>query len=416
MYSTVRIDKIILEGAPMKHILNVFLAVVLLASPMLANAEAEPGGIKAGGVDIYPTVTVLEKYDTNIFSSEANAKKSWITVLNPNVLFQAKNGMNVFSLNYGLQKGWVHASRTDDYLDHNILGSAHFEPSSRVRADLSASHDRMHDDRGSTFTGAAAAATAGFTNPDKYHVTAVNGVLGYGAKDAKGRFDLAAGYSDKRYDNHRTTTQTRDLKSTNAGGTFFWQVMPKTSLLLEARYNKFDYVFKSATTDLDSKEYRYYAGLEWEITGKTTGSVRAGQQQKNFANPASKDFKGFGWEANIDWMPKSYSMLNLSTSSYPSETDGTGSYIKSQAYNLTWMHEWSKILSHTVYGGLTTSKYVDDPANRKDDITSAGISLDYQVRRWLTAGVAYDYSQRKSSAANSDYKRNIFTFKVTGTL
>lgn len=381
-----------------------------------AYAEGEAGGIRTGGMDLYPTVTVQEKYDTNIFSSETNAKKSWITVLNPNLLLQAKKNANIFGLSYGLSKGWVHASRTDDYLDHNLLGSAHFEPTSRFRADLNASHVRLHDDRGATFTGAAAGAAAAFNNPDKYHTNAFSGLVSYGAPDAMGRMDLSAGYSDKRYDNNRTLTQTRDMKTTNAGGAFFWQVMPKTSLLLEARYTKLDYLYKTALVDLDSKEYRYYAGVEWDITGKTTGSIRLGQQQKKFAKAGVQDFSGFGWEASIDWMPRTYSMLNLTTSSNPTETDGTGSYIESKAYSATWMHQWSELLSQRVSGGLTTNTYANDPANRKDDITAFGIGLDYKVLRWLTAGVAYDYSKRASNAANADYKRNIFTMTLAGTL
>jgi len=384
----------------------VFVFVVGVSSA----SAAEPAGVKLGGAMLYPALNYSLQHDDNITSAETNRIKSWISVINPGLLLEAKSGANVYGLTYDLVRGQYHSSKNDNYTDHLISLMAHVEPSSRLYSDINIYHNRTHDPRGSTFSGTAAAAAQ--VAPDKWHETSGDLLIGIGSMQSMMRVELMGSYGNKRYDTNRAVTASRDLNTFTGGGTFFFQVKPKTSLLLEAKYKRFDYLLK--LPDLDSNDQYYYAGITWEATAKTTGTIKLGAQRKNFKDTAKSDFSGFGWEANIDWEPLSYSTVSLGTSSLPNETDGTGSYIKSRDVNMQWNHEWSSRVSHDLHGSYTRNTYVG--ATRRDTLTAVGLMLNYELQRWLTAGAGYDYSRRTSNAANSSYKRNVFIVNLSAAL
>ena len=53
---------------------------------------------------------------------------------------------------------------------------------------------------------------------------------------------------------------------------------------------------------------------------------------------------------------------------------------------------------------------------RMDDTLRAGLGLDYLLNRNFTFGVGYDYTDRDSNLAGSDYKKNVVGLTLTGKL
>jgi hypothetical protein len=50
---------------------------------------------------------------------------------------------------------------------------------------------------------------------------------------------------------------------------------------------------------------------------------------------------------------------------------------------------------------------------REDDIVGAGLSLDYQIQRWLAVGADYSHTRRYSNFDQFDYKDDVVGAKVT---
>jgi len=386
----------------------------LLAMGGTAQAAAGAAGIRVGGLQITPGISLSSKYDDNIFKQEVAPKRSLTTVISPGVSISAERGNASYRLDYLLTDTIYHSSHADDAVDHTIKGAADFDLTSRLIAGLTAGYKIGTDARGSTFTGTA----VGFTSPDRYHESSVGGTMSYGVN---ARLDLNADYSNKRYDNHQFQgvtpyTITRDIDTSGVGIAFAYPVGPKTEAVLEARYKRFDYKYLSATSNLDSNEQSYYAGIDWQATAKTSGSLRVGYLKKSFSQATLGNGSQFSWELGTTWEPRTYSSFTLSTTSKPVETDGTGSYTKSIDTTLSWNHQWNSLLGHTVDVGYLDSSYQGTATSRHDKTTSAGFAVNYQWMRWLGASVAYDFSKRSSNAALAGYRDNVWSFTLTGSL
>jgi len=393
-----------------KNIKALLLVSCTLSLSTQAMAAGDAGFLEAGAMKVVPVIHLSHQYDDNIFRSETNTKSSQVTVINPVIALQADSATKSVELSYGLTKSIHYSSRQDDAIDHDVNLDVAADLTSRLQTSLGASYRKNHDARGSTFSGTA---VAGALTPDKYHESALHGTIGYGVR---GRIDLTGDYSRKRYDSNRFRTAARDFDTTGAGFSFSFPIMKKTKAVVEARYKKFDYKFLSVAGNLDSKEQSYFGGLDWDATAKTSGRLRVGYLRKKFTSALNTGSGGLSWELGMNWAPLSYSTVDLSTESTTKETDGLGSFIKTKTGSLSWNHGWNSKLSHTVTGSVSQDRYFGAIVARTDKLYSFGVSLDYQLQRWLNMGFSYDYTKRTSDALNSSYKNNVVAINLKATL
>lgn len=137
----------------------------------------------------------------------------------------------------------------------------------------------------------------------------------------------------------------------------------------------------------DTEEQSLIFGAEWEITGKTTGTVKVGQLDKDFdaASPGKPDLNN--WKIESQWSPRTYSTVLLSSSQLRQETNGTGDFVDSWKFSVLWLHDWSDRVHTSLFVGRGTDKFLND--QREDDLTNAGITVSYDFRRWIDVGLGY---------------------------
>jgi hypothetical protein len=391
---------------------NLLFALVFVpASFFTVTANAiEPMSYTDGPLQVIPQVSARVGYDDNIFASESNEKSSTKVIVSPSVQLKAEQGLNEYSVNYAITQGNYQDSSADNYTDHQVSGRAFFDFNIRNRLELLAGYLDTHEDRGSGLNQGLNATVNDV--PIEYHVNSLQGTYEFGGKNAKGRIKFVAGIQDREYDNFRTQTEVKNRQTRNASVTFYYRVMPKTSLLFEVRNKDIDYDL--STVSLDSSELKYLLGATWDATAKTSGTVKFGYAEKDFDSAAREDDDGVSWELSMRWSPKSYSVVDISTDKKAEETDGTGNYIDMTSLDLQWTHAWSDIWRSRLYYGASNSDYVS--STREDDLISYGLGVDYDVRRWLNFGVDYVYSERDSNQANLDYERNTIFLTVQGSL
>jgi len=382
---------------------------VLLAIGFCSQASAvdnESAGIAFGPVAAYPGIGLDLMHDDNVFTTSSNEKSSWITVLKPALLLEAKKRDHVYSLAYQGAIGIYDSTPADDYDDHRFTAEADMQISSRSALNLSADYEMGHDARGSNDRALS-------DDPDEWHASSVAGVFAYGAEGAKGKVELEGAYSEKRYDNNRASTRLYDRDDTTGGATFFWKVMPKTSLLFQAKATEMDYA--SGASTLDSDNVWYMTGVTWEATAKTSGTIKVGYTEKDFDSSTRKDQDGLGWEANVQWKPLARSTVDVGFSRGFNESTGVGDTTESTDYTLGLNHQWSSRTST----GVSLS-YVEDEfqggASREDETFGLSLNADYQFRRWLSVNAVYNYTDRESNTANQDYDRNLFMLNFLLTL
>jgi hypothetical protein len=334
-----------------------------------------------------------------------NHTSSPYQIYSPGFLLDARDGSKIFRASYQGSFGQYTHSQTDNYNDETVHSS--FDWAVDPRSAFRVGYDFIfgHDARGATDRPEATA------YPDKYRLSTPSILYAYGSPGAQGRVELFYSDASKRYTNNRATTFLSDRDTQEYGGTFYWRIMPRTHLLFDARGLDYDYV--SDQSPQDSHEQRYYAGVTWEATAATSGTVKVGSFHKHFTT-GGQTYNEASWEGLISWSPRTYSRFDFYTSRLPVESTGLGAYIISTPTGVIWTHSWNTLWSTSVNAKYQRDEY--QGFDRTDDITSGGLSVAYKFRRWMTLGAEYTYTKRDSNQDVNDYSRNLWLVTAKFTL
>ena len=357
------------------------------------------------GVALYPSVGLSFGRDDNLFLTNTNAKSSNIYAIAPALKLQARSSASLFTIDASSKSARYDQSRADDYTDYRLAGTGEFVLSSKMGLRLGAEYNKGHDPRGSNDRGIS-------SEPDQFRNTGVGGLFAFGGNDARGRFEAEASSFDKRYTNNRATTVASDRNTDSFAGRFFTRIAEKTSLLFEARAVKLDY--KLSTSLQDGNERYYLAGVTWDATAATRGTVKVGQIRKNFDAAPGRNFSGTGWDVAVQWAPLSYSKFDFTTSKSFGESTGVGDFLLTKRYGAAWTHEWNSRISTMASIGRANDEFVN--GGRSDSTDSIGFKLNYKVQRWLILGGEYSNADRDSSNPTLKYKKNIYSLTVAATL
>jgi hypothetical protein len=354
---------------------------------------------------VLPYLGAAFGHDDNLFLSHTNEKGSSLYVVSPGVKVDARDANKVFQLGYQGQIGRYTSSSDDNYVDHTARAQFDMALDAHNFVKIGYDYIRSHDPRGSTDRPIAG-------SPDKYRQSDPYVTYALGAPGAQGRVELY--YSDpyRRYLNNRQFTTANDREMQDYGGAFYWRVMPRTYVMVEARGTNIRY--DVAGSPLSADERRYYGGVSWEATAATTGTIKVGQLRRDFRNEDQPTFSGASWEGLISWAPRSYSKFDFYTARQTNESTGLGRFILSSLGGVTWTHSWSSYVSTAVDARYQKDDY--QGFDRNDRSVVLGVKAAYRFRRWLTLGAEYAHSNRDSNLDIFDYDKNIYLLTLTASM
>jgi len=374
--------------------------------PMPANED--------GPVDFIPTLKISQGYDDNIEEAPDNKESSNVTKVTPTFLFRAQERANRYQFRYTptLQR-YSHDS-DDNRVNHFATATTRlvFDGRNRLnlglnarrnQATLNETNRRFNEDEG-----------------DINERFTLDGTYTFGARGAKGQIEFDGSYRWNRYANNLTSgsnNQSEEYNSPRAGATFLWRVAPRTQLLIEGRYADFDYTWSQST--LDSTNLSALVGARWQATGKTSGSLRIGRENKDFDDVGRQDTDATRWAVQLSWRPAAYSTVRLNTSNAleeGSQTDDSGEdTIEQTSYNLSWNHDWDGQVSSNVGYRFRDKDYIGGGNDgRNDELHTVSVGVSYSFRRWVDFGFETRFKDNDSTNSNASYDRN--TYFLTATL
>jgi polysaccharide biosynthesis protein VpsM len=366
--------------------------------------ESGPASVRMGDSAFFatPYLGLGAGYDDNLFSSDIIKKESPVFIVSPGIILDSRDANKVIQLRYQGQIGRYTDSSADNYVDHTARAQfdAAFDRRNFMRVGLDYLHG--HDPRGSTDRPPS-------ERPDKYELLSPQFTYAFGAPGAMGRLEAYYNYGHKKYTNNRHVTQFSDRNTSEAGGVFYWRIMPRTYVLAEARFT--DIRYRHPASSLSAEETRIYAGVTWEATAATTGTVKIGRLERDFDRPNLQDFDDTSWEALITWAPRTYSKFDLYSARQTNESTGLGNFIVTSLTGVTWTHNWSSVLSTGLDARYQKDQY--QGFDRTDDLNILGLRVGYKFRRWLTLGAEYSYTKRESNRSVFDYDRNFYLLTAT---
>ena len=387
---------------------NVFRLSVLSVCGIVSAAEAQES-VSVEHSTLEPSISAEFRYDDNIFLSATDEQSSLITVLSPRLLAIIKPPRHRMQLSYEGEFASYASSSTDNYDDHDFQAAASFDLGRRGLLDVIGAYRFGHENRGAGLSEGLDPGSGAFLNePDEYSRRTFGGRFAYGATGTRGHLVFEGGRRELEYSNNRDRTRFFDYDDTYGGATFYLRVMPSTSLLMTVRANSFDYpTDRSLQPSLDSREERYLIGATWNVTGKSTGTVRFGYVRKRYEDAGRPDFSDTSWEVDVRWSLRSYSHLEMATSRYPSEvTSATGDVVENTRYSIAWSHNWTARIITRLATLHSRRDFRGSVGARAERYNQHRFTFAYDMRRWLTweFGVSVGSQNSNIDRFNSDVK------------
>lgn len=375
-------------------------------------AAAQDGtGVQAGPFRVKPTLGVTVGNDSNVAQSSFNEVSSFYTRVSPGIRFDSGNEARSFSLAYELDAARYSDSEQDDYNDQRLSAGVRFSPTVRTRFNVDAGLERGHDRRG---TNSRQGTQIDFQNrdADKWDRRSLDAGFDYGAPGARGALGVQAGISNLDYINNEDYSRFGDRDLSYVGARFGWLITTKTQAFVSARASTIDYDqnrigASGRIYNLDSDERLYLVGLQFDATAKTSGRIGVGQMRKDFDDPTLRSYSGTAWDVGLQFRPRSYSVIDLSTRRGTQEavnflggfTDTD--FLINRSVTLAWTHGWSDRFNTGLDVGRENLSYQAlDREIREDALNFWGISADYKLRDWFSIGAGYK-SYRRSGDVQS---------------
>jgi hypothetical protein len=392
--------------------LYAFALSVLSTIPPAACAEEQerdPTMVR-GPFTLDASIGIEFRRDDNFFQSAVDEQTARYWVLTPSVLMSIEPSRQRYEFSYDGEYAWFRDLTDDDYDDHELEAGAYLLFGRSSGLDFVASYLDGHEGRGTGLTEGFIPGTPAFPEePDQFTDRQILARYAYGVADTRARFELEAAIRDLEYDNNRTRTAQFDREIAYGQAAIGMRIQPNTSILLSGRATEISYDRpRLSGPGLDSTEYRYLLGIEWDVTGKTTGHVRVGHVEKQYDDPARPDFSGPSWEVDVRWSPRSYSHIDFGTERYPAESRTlTGDVIDTETYSASWLHEWSDRVASRLAFRRLDEDFRDSVAGRIQELEQIMVSLHYTMRSWLTFDVEFQENSR-----DSNVNRFIFDGKI----
>lgn len=205
----------------------------------------------------------------------------------------------------------------------------------------------------------------------------------------------------RRVDNFESQTGRGGIEYVTLAGNLF---------ALEYRYTDAEFpVARDLGANLAYEERVPGARLEYAFTEKTQLRARAGYLERDYANPASADYSGEIWDLTLRWEPRTKLYFDLKAwHELKAYADSESDYFVTDGGSITPTWEPTTKIKIAAAFAYEQQDYVGVgvllppiEGDRKDDVTSALVSIDYTPRDIVTIGLGYRWVDRES---NRDFR------------
>jgi hypothetical protein len=387
-----------------------------MASVSTAAYAVQPDGIMLGsGVTLLPSIKAEVENNSNIYLQDSDSEiSSVITRLAPSATLEVDLGATLLGFSADFESGTYDHDTNDNYLDQTYSAKGEVDLGVKSSASFGVSLNQGHDDRG---TGALEGDQAtSVSEPNEYDETTVDGSFIYGADGAMLKVEGFGSVYDKSYSNNENVTEDLEYDKTTFGAALSYKISGMTRAEFKISQAEIGFSSSEAALERDGSEMRLLAGISWDITGKTTGSLLVGNSARSFDSEDLDSQSQFAWEIGASWSPRKHSTFTLSSNQSSDETTGQGNYIDRVATTLSWNHRFSSYWGVDAAYNRTSDTYVsagDSEYSDREDTTS-GISalVTYSPSRILDVEGGLTKKSRASNAPGLDYSQTIMNVSV----
>lgn len=328
-----------------------------------------------------------QRASSNIFGTGLNAG------------LRRDTGKNLYWLGAGIDTS-VH-SRTSqaDYVDGNALFAAALN-----RGGLNQARIQLASKYGHEALGESRISGADSSNIDRWRHSTLRTNYHYGRSSTPLSLDFFVEGIRRDYLNNEADTAILEYNRRDAGVVLNAAYSAKTKFVFGARVGDINYDEQQAANLRDSSILRYFVGIKWLATAKTSGEIRVGQVKRDVDTTGLEE-KDFSWRILVDWAPRTYSKLRLVSDFRLDESIfSQTAFVRNSTVTLSWTHKWSPLWSSNVFSRYRESSYRGSADARVDDIYQFGVGLTRRLSRKAAITPYADYAIKNSTTDSFDYK------------
>ncbi len=385
--------------------------------PTFAPLGYQPGGFRAGTMQIFPSLGIAESYDDNIFSTSGGKVDDFITIVSPEIKVQSNLQAHEFGFIAGADIGFYAENDAEDYQDVHAGIDGRYDLSRTNSLYGGVGFRRAHDKRGDPSSAAG-------INPGIFRVTSMN-VGAYVEPSNRLNLRLDGTFDWLDFDDVTTTAgiinhDDRDRIVPEGTARLGYNLVPGTGKLWEvfgqAAVNgrRYSSGVDDAGIDRDSIGYEASVGLVFDLTdiGFQTFEVGAGYLVRDYDSAALSTLSGATFGVLARYAASEVTTLTASANRFIQETTIAGSSgILQTVLDASVDHFFQQNLAVNAGGGFTNNDY--EGISRSDDTFTARVGLKYYINRNFDVNAGYTYTNRQSPVAGADYNQNVFLVGLT---
>ncbi|GAB4376340.1 MAG: outer membrane beta-barrel protein [Kiloniellaceae bacterium] len=363
-----------------------------------ARPAFDPKGLDLGGFRLYPSATVTETYDDNIFADDGGAEDDFITAASAALLAESQWPRHQLNLDARLRHEAFAVNGDQDRTEYFLRPALRLDLGRRDTARLTAEHSRR---------------TVGRDDPEDSgddEPTEFNRFLAGGAYIHRvNRVFFGLNAEARRDDYISRGDDDRARNEYRFGLPVGYEISAKTDATLEpfVRLRDFDEV-DATGADRDAKAAGATVGLDSELTRLLHVNFAVGFVANDYEDARFDDSLDLIFGGEAVWYATAMTTVKARAERRDIATSQPGSSSKTQSSaGIEVQHE---LLRNLLLGGEV--RYINDDfreIDRVDDRAQLDLSAEYLLNRNLSLVADYRYEQRWSDADDQDYSRNLVT-------
>jgi hypothetical protein len=376
--------------------------------------QYDPLGVRVGSFVLFPSMTVQEQYETNIYATSNNEKDDFITRVMPGVTLRSDWNNHQLVLQTGGDIGFYADHTKEDFQDYFVGGNGRIDVRRSTQLNLGARYRHTHESRESPDDPGPNTADEptqlniySATTSLRHDFGRINATVG-GSFDRLSFEDPDAAVGGGTINEH---DRDRDVYvgTVRVG----YQIQPQYEAFVQGSYNKRVYDGTEAGTgiDRDSQGYGASVGMEVDFGGIVFGDFFAGYRYQDYEDSSLDSFGGFGGGADLTWNVTGLTTVTALFTGDIRETTQTGA--SGRLVTTGEIGVDHELMRNVILGGninLTRDDY--EGISRTDWIYGAGADATYLINRYLRAGLGYEFAKRDSDISNDDYTNHTFLVRV----
>jgi hypothetical protein len=361
-----------------------------------ARPEYDAKGIDLGGFRLFPTATVSETYDDNIFAEDSGEEDDFITAITAGLLAKSEWSRHEVEIEAAVRHEKFLKNDDQDRTDYIVRPTVNLQLGGRDSAKITAEHSKRTIGRDDP-------EDSGDEDPTEFYRFAGGGEY----IKRVNRLFFGFNANARRDDYISSGDNDLDRNEYRFGLPVGYEVSAKTDVTLEpfVRRRDFDEV-DSTGADRDAWAGGATVGIDTEVTSLLHVNFDIGFIANDFDDTRFDDSVDLIFGGEAIWYVTPLTTVKGRAERRDIATNQPGSSSKTQSsLGLELQHE---VQRNVLLGAQL--RYVNDDfrdTDRVDDRVIAGVGAEYLLNRHVSLTADYQYQQRWSDRDGEDFDRNL---------